>query len=78
MNRQSRYSPATTSKRFPVLLESFGIRPHSGGNGHHHGGKGVIRRLRFLEPMTAAILSGRRVFLPLGCRVMNPVLWVTG
>jgi len=28
--------------------------------GHHHGGNGVIRRLRFLEPMTAAILSGRR------------------
>ena len=58
--------PEVLEWRFPVLLESFGIRPHSGGNGHHHGGNGVIRRLRFLEPMTAAILSGRRVVPPFG------------
>jgi 5-oxoprolinase (ATP-hydrolysing) len=58
--------PEVLEWRFPVLLESFGIRPNSGGNGHHHGGNGVIRRLRFLEPMTAAILSGRRVVAPFG------------
>jgi len=51
--------PEVLEWRFPVLLESFGIRPNSGGNGHH-GGNGV-RRLRFLRTMTAAILSGRRV-----------------
>jgi len=39
------------------------IRPNSGG-GHHHGGNGVIRRLRFLEPMTAAFSQGV-VLLPL-------------
>ncbi|HEY9779574.1 MAG TPA: hydantoinase B/oxoprolinase family protein [Leptolyngbyaceae cyanobacterium] len=58
--------PEVLEWRFPVLLESFAIRSHSGGKGHHHGGNGVIRRLRFSEPMTAAILSGRRVIPPFG------------
>ncbi|HEC12561.1 MAG TPA: hypothetical protein ENI80_04825 [Acidiferrobacteraceae bacterium] len=46
--------------RFPVLLEEFSIRKNSGGQGQHAGGNGTRRRLRFLEPMTAAILSNRR------------------
>jgi 5-oxoprolinase (ATP-hydrolysing) len=58
--------PEVLEWRFPVLLESFGIRPNSGGNGRHLGGNGVIRRVRFLEPMTAGILSGRRVVAPFG------------
>jgi 5-oxoprolinase (ATP-hydrolysing) len=58
--------PEVLEWRFPVLLESFGIRPNSGGKGHHRGGNGVIRRLRFLEPMTAAILSSHRVVPPFG------------
>jgi 5-oxoprolinase (ATP-hydrolysing) len=58
--------PEVLEWRFPVLLESFAIRPNSGGTGHHHGGNGVIRRLRFLEPMTAAILSNRRIIPPFG------------
>ncbi|MCP2729107.1 hydantoinase B/oxoprolinase family protein [Limnofasciculus baicalensis] len=58
--------PEVLEWRFPVLLESFSIRPDSGGKGHHCGGNGVIRRIRFLEPMTAAILSGHRVISPFG------------
>ncbi len=58
--------PEVLEWRFPILLESFAIRPHSGGKGQHHGGNGVIRRLRFLEPMTAAILSNHRVISPFG------------
>jgi 5-oxoprolinase (ATP-hydrolysing) len=58
--------PEVLEWRFPVLLESFAIRPNSGGNGFHRGGNGVIRRLRFLEPMTAGILSGRRLIPPYG------------
>ncbi|AFZ20579.1 hydantoinase B/oxoprolinase family protein [Allocoleopsis franciscana] len=58
--------PEVLEWRFPVLLEDFYIRPNSGGKGHHHGGNGVIRRVRFLEPMTAAILSSHRVVPPLG------------
>ncbi|PPS39958.1 hydantoinase B/oxoprolinase family protein [Chroococcidiopsis sp. TS-821] len=58
--------PEVLEWRFPVLLESFSIRPHSGGKGLHQGGNGVIRRIQFREPMTAAILSGRRVVPPFG------------
>lgn len=58
--------PEVLEWRFPVLLESFAIRPHSGGKGRHQGGNGVIRRLRFLEPMMAAILSSHRVIPPYG------------
>lgn len=58
--------PEVLEWRFPVLLESFSIRANSGGLGYHRGGNGVIRRLRFLEPMTAAILSGRRIIPPYG------------
>ncbi|PSB34698.1 hydantoinase B/oxoprolinase family protein [Stenomitos frigidus] len=53
--------PEVLEWRFPVLLENFAIRPGSGGHGFHHGGNGVIRRLRFNETMTAAILSGHRL-----------------
>ena len=58
--------PEVLEWRFPVLLESFAIRAGSAGAGLHHGGKGVVRRLRFLEPMTAAILSSSRVVQPFG------------
>jgi 5-oxoprolinase (ATP-hydrolysing) len=53
--------PEVLEWRFPVLLENFCIRPNSGGKGLHRGGNGVIRRVRFQEPMTAAILSSHRV-----------------
>ncbi|MFP5305513.1 MAG: hydantoinase B/oxoprolinase family protein, partial [Gammaproteobacteria bacterium] len=46
--------------RYPVHIERFAIRAGSGGAGRHRGGDGVVRRVRFLEPMTAAILSNRR------------------
>jgi 5-oxoprolinase (ATP-hydrolysing) len=64
--------PEVLEWRFPVLLESFAIRPHSGGKGEHSGGNGVIRRLRFLEPMTAGILSSRRVVPPFGLQGGKP------
>src|SRR5690606_4648604 len=49
--------PEVLEWRFPVLLESYEIRPDSGGAGQVRGGNGGIRRLRFLEPMTASILA---------------------
>ena len=58
--------PEILEWRFPVRVEEFSIRRGSGGTGRWHGGDGVIRRLRFLEPMTAAILSGRRRIPPFG------------
>ncbi|TAK67263.1 MAG: 5-oxoprolinase [Betaproteobacteria bacterium] len=58
--------PEVLEWRFPVLLESFGIRSGSGGNGKWRGGSGTVRRVRFLEAMTAAILSGHRRIPPYG------------
>jgi 5-oxoprolinase (ATP-hydrolysing) len=58
--------PEVLEWRFPVRVEEFSIRPGSGGSGRHRGGQGVIRRLRFLAPMTAGILSGRRRTAPFG------------
>jgi len=58
--------PEVLEWRYPVRLESFAIRSGSGGKGRWHGGDGAIRRLRFLEPMTAAILSGHRRVPPYG------------
>ena len=52
--------PEVLEWRFPVRLESYEIRRGSGGRGRHRGGDGTIRRVRFLEPMTAAILSLHR------------------
>ncbi len=54
--------PEVLEWRYPVRVEEFRVRAGSGGAGAHPGGDGVIRRLRFLEPLTAAIVSsGRRV-----------------
>ncbi|MDA0305036.1 MAG: hydantoinase B/oxoprolinase family protein [Proteobacteria bacterium] len=58
--------PEVLEWRFPVLLESFSIRRGSGGRGRHSGGDGTIRRIRFLKPMTAAILSEHRKIPPHG------------
>lgn len=58
--------PEVLESRYPVILEEFSIRKKSGGSGRNHGGDGVIRRLRFEESMTAAILSGSRKVAPFG------------
>ena len=58
--------PEVLETRFPVLLEEFSIRRGSGGAGRHRGGDGAVRRVRFLEPLTAAILSNRRRVPPFG------------
>ena len=58
--------PEILEWRFPVILESFSIRHGSGGAGRHRGGDGIIRRVRFREPMTAAIVSGHRRVPPYG------------
>ena len=52
--------PEVLEWRYPVLLESYRIRPGSGGAGRWHGGNGGIRRLRFTEPMTVTTLTGHR------------------
>jgi 5-oxoprolinase (ATP-hydrolysing) len=58
--------PEILELRFPVRLDSYEIRAHSGGAGKWHGGDGGVRRVRFLEPMTASILSNNRIHPPFG------------
>jgi N-methylhydantoinase B len=58
--------PEVLETRYPVQVESFSLRPNSGGKGKHSGGNGVIRKIRFLEPMTANILSNHRITPPFG------------
>jgi len=58
--------PEVLETRFPVILERFEIRQGSGGAGAHRGGDGVVRRIRFLEAMSAGILSNRRRVAPRG------------
>ena len=60
--------PEILEWRFPVLLEQFAIRANSGGIGKAKGGNGVIRKIKFLEPMTAAILSSSRAIAPFGLK----------
>ncbi|MEH2014615.1 hydantoinase B/oxoprolinase family protein [Nostoc sp.] len=58
--------PEVLETRYPVVLESFNLRADSGGKGKYSGGNGVVRRIRFLESMTANILSSHRVVPPFG------------
>ncbi|MFC3227090.1 hydantoinase B/oxoprolinase family protein [Marinibaculum pumilum] len=64
--------PEVLEWRFPVVLESFGIRRGSGGAGRHRGGDGTFRRLRFREPMSAAILASHRTVPPFGLEGGEP------
>ena len=52
--------------RFPVIVEALSIRLNSGGRGTHKGGNGIIRRVRFQEPMSAGITSSSRNCCPYG------------
>jgi 5-oxoprolinase (ATP-hydrolysing) len=58
--------PEILEWRYPVRLDSYEIRPHSGGTGQWHGGNGGTRKIRFLEKMSASILSNNRLVAPFG------------
>ncbi len=58
--------PEVLEWRYPLLVEEFSIRHGSGGAGTYPGGDGVVRKIRFLERMTATILSSHRATDPYG------------
>ncbi len=58
--------PEVLELRYPVRLEQFAIRRGSGGAGRWRGGDGAVRRIRFLESMTAVIVGSRRNVAPFG------------
>lgn len=64
--------PEVLEWRYPVLLHEFSIRANSGGAGKYKGGDGVVRRMCFLESMTASILSGHRRVPPFGLHGGEP------
>jgi 5-oxoprolinase (ATP-hydrolysing) len=66
--------PEVLEQRFPVRLEAFAIRRGSGGAGRWPGGDGVVRRLRFLAPMTVDLLTGSRRVPPFGLAGGEPGL----
>jgi 5-oxoprolinase (ATP-hydrolysing) len=64
--------PEVLEFRYPVILEDFRIRVGSGGEGKWRGGDGVVRRIRFREPMTASLLANRRRVAPFGLEGGGP------
>ncbi|CAK7212729.1 hypothetical protein SBRCBS47491_001565 [Sporothrix bragantina] len=55
-------------RRYPCLVREFSLRQGSGGEGAYKGGEGCIRDIEFRAPLSAAILSDRRVHAPYGMR----------
>ena len=53
--------PEVLEFRFPVRLLGYSLRKGSGGAGRWQGGEGGVRRVMFLQPMAASILSNGRV-----------------
>ncbi len=64
--------PEILEFRFPVRLDSYALREGSGGHGKWSGGMGGVRCIRFLEPMTASILSNGRVHPAFGAAGGQP------
>ncbi len=58
--------PEVMETRYPVRVETHAVRKGSGGDGAQRGGDGSVRRIGFLEPMEASLLSGRRSIAPPG------------
>ncbi|MFW6693195.1 hydantoinase B/oxoprolinase family protein [Streptomyces sp. MAR4 CNX-425] len=58
--------PEVLEWRYPVRVEEFAVRDGSGGRGRWEGGRGAVRRIRFLEPMTVTLLTGHRRVAPYG------------
>ncbi|WP_068397569.1 hydantoinase B/oxoprolinase family protein [Kribbia dieselivorans] len=64
--------PEVLEFRYPVRLDEYAIRRGSGGAGRWHGGDGGTRRVRFLETMTASILSNGRTVPAFGLAGGSP------
>ncbi len=60
--------PEILEERYPVRLEIFEIKKQSGGKGKWKGGNGLLRKFRFLQPLTLSILSSSRRIPPFGLK----------
>ena len=59
-------NPEVLEWRFPVLVDALSIRKNSESRGKYRCGDGAIRRIKFLQKMTAKLLSNRRIIPPYG------------
>jgi len=57
---------------YPIRVERHALRLGSRGAGLHHGGDGVVRELRALEPCRLSVLSERRRRAPQGRKGGEP------
>lgn len=64
--------PEILEQRYPVRLDRYAIRPHSGGKGKYGGGNGIIREMTFLEPLILSVLTQHRVQAPYGLKGGEP------
>ena len=63
----TRNTPIESLERiYPIRIDGYALRPGSGGTGAHHGGDGIIRRYRVLEPCTVTLVTERRRHAPAG------------
>ena len=58
--------PEVLEDRLPLRVERMAIRWGSGGAGAWCGGDGVVRQLRFLQPMRVSLITGSRQVHPPG------------
>jgi N-methylhydantoinase B len=59
---------------YPLRVERHALRLGSGGAGAHHGGDGVVREMRVLEPCRLSLVSERRRHAPQGAAAGEPGL----
>jgi 5-oxoprolinase (ATP-hydrolysing) len=64
--------PEVLEFRYPVRVDAHSVLLGTGGQGKWHGGNGADRRIRFLEPLTAAILGNNRKNQPHGMAGGSP------
>jgi N-methylhydantoinase B len=57
---------------YPLRVERHSLRVGSGGTGRFHGGDGVVRELRVLEPCRLSVISERRRHAPHGTQGGDP------
>lgn len=58
--------PEILEHRYPVILNRYEIRKNSGGLGKWKGGDGIIREMKFTEPVSLSVLTQHRKIEPYG------------
>ncbi|TAG19037.1 MAG: 5-oxoprolinase [Cytophagia bacterium] len=58
--------PEELERRYPVRLNEFSLRQHSGGGGQWQGGNGVVRHFTFLDTLQLTLITQHRRVPPYG------------